>query len=166
MIAVLRPRLLVPVALLVLVGAGCTLPSNTPDTYDARTEANYINGCLAVNDPDDENLYRAATVEDRNTTESDDDVVVVSDDVPEGELAVCQCQYDAMSEVTGETNSGEPEYALPFDQFEDINDDLSSNLPESADDTDEDGGDEGDNSDTTTTTLSPRVAELVDSCLS
>jgi hypothetical protein len=146
------------VVLLALVAllTACSNPSNNPDTYDAQTEANYLNGCLAVADID---LERAVTVDDNDTSDEADDSVVIPDDVPEDALAVCQCQYGAMTEVVGETQDGDPEYALPFDQFERLNDDLENNLPESPDDS---AADEGE--DTTTTILSETATDLIASC--
>lgn len=152
-----RWQLVVLVLALVALLTACSNPSNDPDTYNAQTEVNYLNGCLAVADID---LDHAVTVDDKDTSDEADDTVVIPDDVPEDALAVCQCQYGAMTEVVGETQDGEPEYALPFEQFEQLNDDLESNLPESPDDTVA-----GDGDDTTTTTiLSQKATELIASC--
>lgn len=144
--------MLVPLFAVVIVAAGCSHPSNAPTTYNARTEANYINGCLSVSD---ESLDRTAVVEDQGTKDDADDVVTFPNGVPEG-TETCQCEYDAMSAPTGEENqAGEPEFALPFAQFEQLDADLESNLPESPDDT----------SDTSSTTiLSQRATDLILSC--
>jgi hypothetical protein len=44
-----RPRVLVPVLLLSLVGlTACRPPSNEPTTYDDVTEANFLEGCTGI----------------------------------------------------------------------------------------------------------------------
>ena len=146
-------RILIPLAAVLLVAAGCSHPSNAPTTYNARTEANYINGCLSVAD---ESLDRTAVVEDQGTKETEDDIVVLPDDPPAG-TDTCQCEYDAMSAQVGENNAGEPEYALPFAQFEQLDADLEANLPESASDT---------SNTTSTTILSQKATDLIASCSS
>lgn len=39
------PFLIVLVASIALLGAGCKQPSNTPSAYDSTTESNFIHGC-------------------------------------------------------------------------------------------------------------------------
>lgn len=73
----MRPRpVLAALALCGLLAAGCTTPSNEPDSYDDTTRANFLEGCTGI--------VTEGTGADASTSS-----------IGEGaDLAVCECQYD------------------------------------------------------------------------
>jgi hypothetical protein len=70
----LRPRLVVLVAALGLLGASCTIPSNSPEAYDDVVQENFLAGCAEA--------VLAADLE-------------VDDDA----LARCECRFDVFVEL-------------------------------------------------------------------
>lgn len=103
--------------LVVSVAAGCALPSNAPDDWGPRAEANVMEGCLASFDED---LGALVGVDDQGTTATDDDEVVIADGAPADQLEYCRCTYDGYVEN------------LSFDTFKTLEEEWESTL-ESAD---------------------------------
>lgn len=136
-----RPRgrlALLAVAALAVVG-GCARPTNTVSDYGPRAEANVMEGCLASFDEAQGDLV---SVDDKGTTEKDDDEVVIADGAPADQLAYCGCIYEGLVEN------------IPFDTFSDLETQLTDNL----DSVEQDGGEAGPDQ------VPQQLADVYDGC--
>jgi hypothetical protein len=131
--------------------ASCTPTTNNPDEYGITTEANVVDGCVQAQAQAQGITVDQIVIDDNDTADDADDVLVVPENVPDTILDPCRCLYDGIVED------------IDFSTFEDIDSTLEDALKDAGESGD--SGDSGGEAGGTTTTLVPSAfTELVARC--